>query len=86
MDTSGNTQATIFGLVSAAVLSNVPSEWLNYGEKLLYGAVLAFVTGFVYKAGGWLWDRITRVKVRTTTTTTTTSTNVSQLPSGPKDP
>ncbi len=57
-----SSDATIYGLISAAVLGNVPTEWLSYGEKLLYGAVLALITGFLYKAGGWVWDRLLRKK------------------------
>ncbi len=56
-DTQG---ATVAGLAWAAVLSNLPPEWLSYGERLLYGAVLALITGFTYAAGGWVWNRIIR--------------------------
>ncbi len=49
--------ATVFGLISAGLLGNVPVEWLSYGEKLVTGAVLAFITGFAYKASGFLWDK-----------------------------
>ncbi len=55
-----NNEVTIAGLVTWAVL--VPAEWLTYGEKLLYGAVLALITGFTYKAGGWVWDRLLKKK------------------------
>ncbi len=54
--------ATIAGLVSAAVLSNLPEWVLPFGEKLLYGAVFALVTGFAYAAGGWVWSRLVRKK------------------------
>ncbi len=53
-------EATVFGLVSAAVLSNVPDWVLPLGDKLLYGALLALITGFTYKAGGYVWDRFIR--------------------------
>ncbi len=56
MDTS-NTHSTIAGLAYAAILSNVPDAWLSYGEKLLYGIVLAFVTAVAHKAGVAVWDR-----------------------------
>ncbi len=52
--------ATIAGLLSAAVLSNVPTWVMSTGEKLLYGAVFAFITGFAYAAGGYLWNRYVR--------------------------
>ncbi len=58
---NANQNATIYGLVSAAVLTNVPTEWLSY-EKLLYGAALALVTGFTYAAGGWIWNRLMKKK------------------------
>ncbi len=53
-----NTDATIAGLVSAAVLTNVPDWMFSFGEKLLYGALLAFITGFAYAAGAHLHRKV----------------------------
>ncbi len=64
MHQDDNNGATVYGLLSAAVLGNVPQEWMSYVDKLFWGAVLALVTGFTYKAGGWLWDRLLRRKER----------------------
>ncbi len=50
---SSNEGATIFGLLSAAF-------WTAWGpafEKILYALALALITGFAYRAGGWIWDR-----------------------------
>ncbi len=62
MDNSSNSEATVYGLVSAAVLSNIPPELMTYGEKLIYGAVLALITGFTYAAGGWAWNKLLKKK------------------------
>ncbi len=62
MDNSSNSGATIYGLASAAILSNLPAEWMSYGEKLIYGAVLALITGFTYAAGGWAWNKLLKKK------------------------
>ncbi len=60
MHNESNDGATICGLLYAALLSNIPSEWMSYVDKLFWGAVLALVTGFTYKAGGWAWDKMIR--------------------------
>ncbi len=52
-------QATVYGLISAAMLTDIPPWVLSYTEKLLYGAALALLSGFTYKAGGWVWDAMT---------------------------
>ena len=54
--------ATIYGLISAAILSNIPPWVLNTGEKLLYGALLALLSGFMYKAGGFFWDAVVKAR------------------------
>jgi hypothetical protein len=51
-----NKEATIYGLISAAVLSNLPPWVLGYGEKLAYAAILASFSGFAYAAGKWAWE------------------------------
>ncbi len=56
------TEATIAGVVSATVLSNVPEWVLTFGQKLLYGAGFALVTGFAYAAGGWFWSQVIKAR------------------------
>ena len=56
MTNGDGSDATIFGLCSAAVWGSVPDAWISWGDKMVYGMVLALVTGFAYKAGGWAWD------------------------------
>ncbi len=49
-----NEGATIFGLLSAGFLS----AWGAAVEKILCALAIALITGFAYRAGGWIWDRL----------------------------
>ncbi len=54
----GGAKSAIVGLITAGLLSNVPPEWLAFGEKLFLGTVLALVSGFAYKMGEWAWGHL----------------------------
>ncbi len=56
--------ATVYGLVSAFVLSNIPPEWVSFGWKLAAGTLLAVASGFAYKLGEWAWGGFIAYKWR----------------------